>query len=347
MTKTQIKTVNRKVAYYEKKDYCFVILNCLVVVVGIAGFTAKDLPNNLLGVTASAASSGTCGENLTWVLDDDGTFTVSGTGDMYDYTKSYNSGIVSVPWWYWKNSIENIVIEGGVTSVGDYAFYDCESLKVVRIPDSMTSVGSLAFCGCTALTAVHITDISKWCAVDFSGAYSNPTVHAKNLYLNGELVTELVVPDGVTSIGKYAFSDCSKITEITIPDSVTSIEHFAFSECTALTAVHTTDISKWCAIDFNAYSSNPLYYAKNLYLNGELVTELVVPDGVTSIGDYAFENCSVASITISKSVTSIGENAFCGCSSLTTVNKCQRLCIFQLHLTNRGNHSGQYHKYWR
>ena len=105
-------------------------------------------------------------------------------------------------------------------------------------------------------------------------------------------LTSITIPDSVISIGKCAFSGCSKLTSITIPDGVTSIGDEAFVWCYSLKGVYITDISAWCNIDFaNYYDSNPLYYAKNLYLNNKLVTKLEIPQGVTSIKNYAFIKC--------------------------------------------------------
>ena len=153
--------------------------------------------------------------------------------------------------------------------------------------------------------------------------FTSTTTSCEITGLYDKTVTELVIPDYVTSIGEYAFTNCTSLTSVTIGDSVTSIGEYAFERCASLTSVHITDIAAWCNISFyiaSDYSSNPLYYANNLYINGELVTELVIPKGITSIGDYAFTNCtSLTSVTIPDSVTSIGREAFHCCDSLTSV----------------------------
>ena len=137
--------------------------------------------------------------------------------------------------------------------------------------------------------------------------------------------TEAVIPSThnekpVGEIGVGAFSYCRSLTSITIPDSVKIIRDDAFSYCDSLTGVYITDMAAWCNIKFNYYYSNPLYYAHNLYLNNELVTDLVVPDNVRSIGYAVFSGCrSLTSVTIGAGETRVGEIAFYKCTSLTSV----------------------------
>ncbi|MBO5092657.1 MAG: leucine-rich repeat protein, partial [Clostridia bacterium] len=133
-------------------------------------------------------------------------------------------------------------------------------------------------------------------------------------------LTSVIIGNGVTSIGYGAFRNCTSLTSITIGDSVTSIGDDAFGGCTSLKEVHISDIASWCNILFDDYDSNPLYYAKKLYINNELVTKLVIPDTVTKINDYAFRNCtSLTSVIIGNGVTTIGDRVFRDCTSLTSV----------------------------
>ena len=138
---------------------------------------------------------------------------------------------------FWCSSLTSITIGGGVTSIGEDAFCWCDLLKSITIPEGVTSIGSHAFYGCDSLKEVHISDIAAWCAIDFGNLYANPLYCGAALYLNGEIVTSLEIPDSVTSIGDYAFAYCDSLTSIVIPDSVTSIGSSAFYWCTSLKSI--------------------------------------------------------------------------------------------------------------
>ena len=169
--------------------------------------------------------------------------TVIGSGGNY-------SGEVVIP-----ESVEHEGTAYSVTSIGGYAFHYCEGLTSVTIPNSVTSIGYNAFYGCYGLTSVHISDIAAWCNIDFDGDDSNPLYRANHLYLNGEEVKDLVIPNSVTSIGSHAFYYCSGLTSVTIPNSVTSIGSYAFSGCSGLTSVIIGNSVKY--IYNNAFSDCP------------------------------------------------------------------------------------------
>ena len=202
--------------------------------------------------------------------------------------------------------LASITIPDSVTSIGDDAFCMCTSLTSITIPDSVTSIGDYAFYGCNNLKDVYISDIDAWCGIEFGGYEDNPLCNGANLYLDGNLLMEVVLPESVTSIGDYAFYYCEFLTSITIPDSVTSIGWEAFSCCESLTSITIPD--SVTSIEYGTF-----YNCKSL-------TSITIPDSVTSIGNGAFSGCtSLTTITIPDSVTSIGNGAFYGCDSLQTV----------------------------
>ena len=177
--------------------------------------------NGIVLYSSNILASGTCGaegnngDNLTWILDDEGVLTISGTGAMASWNWKGS------PWYANKDKIESVVIEDGVTSIGANAFDGCSGLTSITIPSSVTSIGAYAFSGCS------VTSITIPSSVTSIGAYA----------FYGCSVTSITIPSSVTSIGEYTFYGCSGLTSITIPNSVTSIGTSAFSGCSGLTRV--------------------------------------------------------------------------------------------------------------
>ena len=241
----------------------------------------------LMAVNSFAVTSGTTGD-CTWTFDDT-VLTISGNGDMGNY-RNY-------PILPWGSSITKVVIEDGVTSIGDWAFWDCTSLTSITIPDSVTRIGHSAFNKCTSFTNITIPDsvTSIGSGAFYNTAYYNDESNWDNgiLYIDNHLINakdnisgNVEIKQGTKTIADYAFSSCYSLTSITIPDSVTSIGDKAFHGCDSLTSI-------------------------------------TIPDSVTSIGDEAFWYCrSLYSVTIGNGVTSVGNDIFRDCASLryATIN---------------------------
>ncbi len=193
-----------------------------------------------------------------------------------------------------------------VKNIGYQAFYKCSILTSIEIPDSIVSIGDAAFDGCSNLTSVYIREIESWCSITFSDSSSNPLCYAKNLYINNEIVTELVIPDTITEIKNYVFYNCSRLASIEISDSVLSIGELAFYNCTSLTRV--------------VIGENVKNIKGGAFLGCSSLTSVVIPNSVTGIGANVFGGCSsLTSVEIGDSVTSIGSFAFGNCSSLTSI----------------------------
>ena len=227
------------------------------------------------------------------------------------------------------SSLTSVTINDDVTSIGSYAFYGCTGLTSVTIGNSVTSIGDYAFNNCTGLTSVYYTgDIAGWCGISFGNSIANPLCYAGKLYIDGQLVTDLVIPDSVTKINAYAFYNCSMLTSVTIGNSVESIGESAFEDCTGLTSVtipdSVTSIGSYAFSGCTAeiiWGENPeITSIGNNAFSGYKGNLIVIPDSVTSIGDRAFYDCTgLTSLTIPDSVTSIGSYAFYNCTGLTSV----------------------------
>lgn len=313
-------------------------------------------------MAANADESGTFGENLTWsYVESTNTLTISGSGSMPDCFYSNYSNYYYQPWSY-SSTIQKVVIEEGVTSIGRGYFEKCPNLTSITIPKSVTSIGGGSFSQCSSLTSVYITDLSSWCSVKFD---ANPLTKAHHLFLNGKELTDLVIPDGVLSISNSAFSGCTELISVTIPNSVTSIGSYAFLNCTGLTTItlpnSVTSIGSYSFQNCNGITSMLIKSSpttigdspfsgctniKNVSFDCETITKLFsgissieridLSDKVKNIGEYAFSGCSnLTFITIPKNVITVGNYAFQKCSGLTSI-------IIPNSVTTIGNHAFEY-----
>ena len=238
--------------------------------------------DNIVSATA-LSTSGTCGKNLKWKLENE-TLMISGTGKM-DSFEQYDT-----PWY--NSNIKKIVIEKGVTSIGDWAFDECSNLTSITIPSGVTSIGNHAFYRCSNLTSITIP--------------SGVTSIGEDAFYECSNLMSITIPEGVANIGDWAFYRCSSLISITIPSGATSIGIGAFGHCSSLTSI--TIPSGMTSIGASAF------------VGCSSLTSITIPSGVTSIGNHAFDGCSsLTSITIFKGVTSIEHSTFEGCGSLMSI----------------------------
>ena len=230
---------------------------------------------------------GTCGDNASWTFDEaTGVLTISGTGDMYDYEFSPNVA----PWPGYL--VKKVVIEPGITRIGNYAFVNRYNMTDVCIPDTVISIGRQAFSGCSKLEVVLLPQ--------------NLTSIEWQAFLNCESLVRITVPEGVTVINEQAFSGCTSLQVATLLGNVTSIGNKAFSNCRGMTAINIP--ASVTSIGDGAFGSCVS------------LTKLSIPGSVTAIGNDAFIGCTgLTSVSLPDSITSFGYTVFKGCTGLKEV----------------------------
>ncbi len=254
-------------------------------------------------------AKGTSG-GLSWVLTKDGTLTFTGTGAMENY-----SGKNQMPWYFCRDAIQKVVLQDGITSVGDYAFYgmelesiqmpdsvtrigdyafkNCPKLNNVTLPQNLTSLGDSAFYACTSLTAIDIP-ASLWTVKPYT--FKNCTALASVTFHEGNLM----------KLSDSAFYGCTALTEIALPRCLDIVDSYCFKNCTKLASV--------------TIPAGDLTEIREAVFYGTAVTTLYLPEGITKIGPYAFKNCTALSVLyLPSTLTKVGEAAFYGCTGLKEV----------------------------
>lgn len=327
----------RRVKKILKKLRC--IVSILLSVVMIINAVPADIFEYVMDVYAeeTAPTSGTCGENLTWELSEDGMLTIFGTGGMENWTSP--SGGYCSPWSSYSHNIKEIMITEGVTSIGTYAFYGCESLTEITIPDGVTVIGDYTFYGCSSLMEITISNsVVVINSYAFYGCSSLMEITIPDsLTKIGDYafaacgnLTKVTIPDGMDEIGEAAFSGCNSLAEIRIPYGVTRIGARAFSHCSSLTEITIPDsvvimgtyVFSYCSslTKVTLLTNNIMTILDSTFSGCRSLTEITFPNSIFKIGRYAFSDCSsLAEITIPESVGTIELGAFNGCSSLTEI----------------------------
>ncbi|MGN1116835.1 MAG: leucine-rich repeat domain-containing protein [Candidatus Ornithomonoglobus sp.] len=247
------------------------------------------IPFESLGVSSNEPdiiAGGICGDNLTWSLDSSRTLTISGAGDMYDYSGS------GAPWYSYKDNIVSLIINDDVTGIGSYAFYNCDCLTSAEIPDGVKSIGDCAFQVCRSLSSIELP--------------VGLTSIGDSAFSSCSSLDSIEIPDGVTSIGDHVFNYCESLSSVELPACLTSIGNSAFASCDRLSCITIPD--RVTSIGSYAFS-----YCSSL-------SSIELPVWLASIGNSAFQSCiGLSSIELPAGLISIGSDAFYNCSSLESV----------------------------
>lgn len=306
----------------------------------VASVDESAEPASAMSSSSSAATSGVCGDNLTWEFDEaTGTLTISGTGDtIWDYDPSWADDARLPPWYVVREKIKTLVFPCQISRIGNYSFADCVNLIDVKLPDSLQALGMSAFSGCSSLSAISLPE---GVTLIQGGAFENCNSLAEaklpdsvnilgdsvffgcssltkaslpneiselpiNTFGKCEKLTVVTLPNSITRIGSYAFGECTNLQTIIIPNSVTSIEDSAFYGCIRISKIELPTELK--TIGYSAFE------------NCASLVEVSIPDGVSNLGAAAFRGCTgLRTAYIPDSVRNIEHSLFRGCSSLANL----------------------------
>ena len=255
--------------------------------------------------------TGVCGENATWQLNGSGVLTVSGTGAMYDFSYIYEP---MIPWTDHLEEIQSVVIEDGITSIGNFAFSNAVNLTEVTMADSVTVIGESAFRNCGQLSSVDfpagLTEIKGFafmnCAALTAAGLGSVQTIGNSAFYGCTALTDLDLGESLIAIDTLAFSECTSLTEVTMPDTVTGLGSDVFNGCSALTTVKLSN----GLTDLPKYTFNDCISLKNV----------TMPEYLTTIGERAFYYCqSLETIRLPFSMIAIGDDAFGHCISLNDI----------------------------
>ena len=226
-------------------------------------------------------ASGACGKSLNWILSEDGTLRITGTGNMDED-----------PTWP-KEQIVKVVVGKGATSISAKAFMDCTNLTTISLPETLRTIGTCAFYGCSNLDGVTLP--------------SSLTAIGTSAFAECTALTSVAIPSGVKTVDMETFKNCKSLTEVSIQGKVTEIGRGAFEDCTNLESILLPSSLKTlgdCA-----------------FQNCKSLKSVTIPNGVTSIGFQTFMGCSsLTEVSIQGKVTEIGASAFTDCTNLESIS---------------------------
>lgn len=237
-------------------------------------------------------ASGSCGDDAIWKLTDNGVLTISGNGATQDYSYPY------VQWNGYESQIQQVVVEEGITRLGNYLFYNCRSLEQVTLPSTVADIGNGVFYGCHNLAELILPN--------------GVTSIGNNAFGSCISLTEIILPNSVRNIGEGVFSSCSNLESVTLSENLTSLGNASFSGCQKLVTVNIpASVTEIGDRTFSSCSS---------------LKDVTLPNGITRIGDYAFYGCSkLTKLILPDSVETLGNNAFRECGSLKTIHLSDKL----------------------